>query len=289
MKNHIYLWVCLITVTFSHFSAVGQSARKIANKARPSYLEIGLGLDYSTYRDFATSPLVYRGLAQNISLHYQRMDKVRETRFGGDYYHSNTYASLVKNEVAVAAVTTLTFNFSKLYQIKSISSDKWSYKAGGMALFTGNLRANPTLQNATYGYEIFFNLLGSAKITRDLSRQTEKSRKFLFIKYKLKPRDKNLSFQLNVGLLNHNIRNGYTYINQESLLNSGNFLFADYEINSFSGFRMSSALEYTHFLANKNALKFSYVWDAYTTGGEENQFEASHHNLKIALLFGLKK
>ena len=290
MKHKLSTCVCLVILIAAHFNSLGQDAmerRKAANKLRPAYLEFGAGLNVSTFRDFATSPLMYKTLATDLSLFYQRMDEAKETRVGIDFIKGN-YKSSVGDEAALSQVHTIKFTYWKLWQLKNMSNDKWNYKVGGTFMLTSNLRLNPSLQNATVGLESFNNLMVSGKVTRDLSRKNAKEGKFLFIKYNRKPVQRNLSYQLNIGVVNNNIRNGYTYINQKGVLNEFS-LFGDYNFNFMSGFRMNSSLDYTVTLKNKNVYKFSYFWDMYTSGEDKNQFEASHHTIKFALLFNLRE
>lgn len=286
MKHLLSTWGCLLLLMICSTATLGQT-RKEANKLRPSYLELGYGSDRSTIRDFATSPLVYEASARNISLFYHRFDQEKETKFGLNFINGN-YQSKVNDEIAIGQVMTFMFTYTKLFQLKSLSSEKWNYKVGGTGSMLGNLRINPALQNAAVGIEFFNNIMVSGKVTRDISRENAKSGKFLFFNYDWKPRTRNLAFQLDIGLINSNFRNGYTYVTQTGVLNERNIL-EDHEMNSFSGFRMSSALDYTVWLMNGNAYRISYLWDAYTTGGDEDQFEASHHTLKLALLFSFKK
>lgn len=286
MKHLLSICICLLLLLGSAIDTQAQT-RKEANKLRPSYLELGLGNDRSTLRDFGTSPLVYEATARDMSIFYHRFDEEKETRFGLNFI-SGMYESKVGDQEALGQVQTWMFTYSKLFQLKGLSSEKWNYKVGGTARLTGNIRINTALQNAALGLEIFNNIMASGKVTRDISRTEAKSGKFLFFNYDWKPRVRNLAFQLDVGLLNSNYRNGYTYVNQSGVLNDGK-IFEGYEMNTFSGFRMSSAFDYTVWLMNGNAYRISYLWDAYTSGGDVDQFEASHHTLKFALLFSFKK
>jgi hypothetical protein len=61
-----------------------------------------------------------------------------------------------------------------------------------------------------------------------------------------------------------------------------------FTLQIFKGFRLNSALDYTIFLRNKNAVQLSYLWDAYRTGGHHDNFEMAAHTLNFSLLFGLK-
>ncbi|MFC5045478.1 hypothetical protein [Aquimarina hainanensis] len=51
---------------------------------------------------------------------------------------------------------------------------------------------------------------------------------------------------------------------------------------------MNTALTYTSYLKNKNALQFSYVWDAYKTGGDLDSLEMATHSIRFAFLFNTK-
>jgi len=260
--------------------------RKTLNEARPKYLEIALHGGPSYFRDLATSPIFFRGPALGFGLHYHRFDSLKESRFGLAFT-TGRYRFTIGNERASSRLQNIQLDFSKLYRIDRFSSEKYQLKLGGLAMADLNLRVDPALQNAGFGYEFIYNLMASAKVSRDLSRTTTKSGKFLgFIGYNWQPRKRLISYQLSAGLYNANVRNGYAYVNQEALLNEFS-LFADYQHHLFQGFRISSALRYTIYLNNDNALRFSYCWDAYTTGGENDQFEIANHLFGAALLFDL--
>ncbi|HKL39286.1 MAG TPA: hypothetical protein VJ894_01340, partial [Cryomorphaceae bacterium] len=158
---------------------------------------------------------------------------------------------------------------------------------GGQFNATANHRENAALFNNDEGVDLISTLFASAKGTLDLSRKEEKSKKFLFVNYTLKKRVRQLSYHLNVGVVNSSYRNGFAYISPAAPLNEDDF-FADYEFRVFKGFRLNSSLDYTIYLQNKNAVQFSYVWDAYRTGGHHDNFEMAAHILKVTLLFGLK-
>ncbi|PIB35481.1 hypothetical protein BFP72_08790 [Reichenbachiella sp. 5M10] len=254
---------------------------------RSTFIDIGLGLDFSNFRDFGTSPLVYSGAPKHVHLNALSFNKEKDISYGASFNFGN-YSSVVGDQVALAQVKTLALYYMHLFEIKAISSDKWNIKAGGQLNTTGNFRINPSLQNAQLGYEVFVNIMGSAKVTLDLSRESEQSKKFLFIKYTAKPRKRDLSYNLNVGIVNNNARNGYNYISQDAVLNDAG-LFKGYEINSFSGFRMSSQLAYTsHLRSSNNAFRYAYSWDMYKSGEDINPFEMAHHTLSFAFLFSIK-
>lgn len=194
------------------------------------------------------------------------------------------YVSSFNNHTATSNVKTLSVSYSKLYQLNKLGSEKLNIKIGGLFNATGNVRINEALQNNAAGIEMFPTLFGSVKITKDISRKVSKNKKILFVKYKLKQKNRDLAFNLNIGLVNSSYRNGYAYSGQSGILNESQVL-DGYEFKVFSGFRMSSALNYTVSLRNKNEIQLSYLLDAYKTGGDLDKFEMAHHTIKISLLF----
>ena len=285
IKNRITTLLLLLVslAGISQTEETPSTPQKDQKKNIPAYIKVSAGLGSSYFRDFATSPLFYKGATKHISLSYSKFNLERETEIGISYSFGN-YHNNFNEHSQISTVKSGSLFYSRLYQLQSLSSPKWNVKVGGLVNATGNFRTNEALLNNTYGFEIIPTLFGSVKIERDLSTKEEKHKKFLFIKYKLKEKTRNLAFRLNVGLINGSYRNGYVYADQSGLLNEP-LLLDDYQFKVFSGFRMSSSLDYTVFLKNKNALRFSYAWDAYKTGGNLDKFEMATHNFKVSLLF----
>ena len=262
------------------------TTKKSIRKMRPAYINVALGFNFSNFRDLATSPLTYSGRPLFVGVDYLKTDQKRETEMGVSYSFGK-YTAAVGENSAVSQVKVISGFYSRLYEIPAWGNEKWNLKAGGLFNVTGNIRSNGSFQNNAFGSEIISTLFGSMKATRDVSRTKQKNKKFLFMKYKLQPREKNLSFRLNIGLMNNTYRNGYVYSGQSSVLNKPK-LYDDYQFSMFSGFRMGTSIDYTIQLKSNNAVRFSYVWDAYKTGGDLDQFQMASHVLKFALLFKTK-
>ena len=248
---------------------------------RPAYIGITAGMSYSGFRDFATSPLIYNGSPVYTSLSRIKEDKKTKSEFGLSYSFG-TYSKGYNDNFALSKVNTPSVYYSHLFRINTLSSEQLNMKIGGLFKSSMNIRVNELLMNNALGAEIFTSLSGSVKITKDVSRRENKDKKFLFFTYRLNRRTRNLGFRLNVGLINSSYRNGYAYL-RHTIDQSD--LFYGYEFKAFSGFSMSSSLDYTVFLKNKNALQLSYLWDAYKTGGKLDKFEMAHHTFKLTLLF----
>lgn len=284
----------IVLICFSSFSLFGQDFNNVVSPnpsivdtqklpSTQSYVEIGLGIGYGQFRDFATSPLIYNGFPGMLNFAY-KMDRPKKETYTGVQYSIGYYDVTVSSSITRSLVNKLDLYYQHLHIVSRISADKWNFKVGGQANITGNYRYNPSLQNNSVGVEMINTLFVSGKVTGDVSRLLVKDKKVWFFHFHKEPRHRKLSFQLNVGVLNNSFRNGYAYIDQSAVINDPK-AFGGYEYTWFTGFRMSSVLDYTIFLHNQNAVQFSYVWDAYHTGGDANRLEFGTHFLKFALLF----
>jgi len=287
MKFRFIITLLFLTASYSVWALGGDSTRKAIRKQRPSNIRVTMGLSPTNFRDFSTSPLVYRApLTFYAALGYEREDSLRYVDMGLDFSRGIAFSS-INDHVDRSTFYRMSAYYARLYTIPSIDLKAWHLKVGGMANLTGNFRLNQSLGNNANGLEMIGTLFASAKISRDISRTTEKNKKFLFIKYKLKPLKRAFDYQLNIGVLNTNFRNGYAYIGQSELTESPS-TFDDYSLR-VNGFRMNTRLRYTRYLPNGNGLQFSYTWDAYYTGDDPEKFEMAQHILGVSLLFNTKK
>lgn len=264
-------------------------ARQAESGKNSVFLEAGGGIGPAVYRDKATSPLFYAGPAANAVLNHLKFTETKETTSGVQVALGVHSARVSEGEAGESLFTSLSFSHTRLYQLPGLSGDKWSCLAGGTLVTTGNVRFNEALFNNAAGLEAFANLMGAFKVSRDISRREETSKKLWFIRYRQKPKQRNLSFQLNAGLWNNSYRNGYAYINHYGLVNDPK-VFGDYRLKAFSGIRFTSELHYTLWLrsAPRNGMRFSYVWDALTTASGSNAFNAARHILRFTLLYNTK-
>ncbi|MBW7912429.1 MAG: hypothetical protein H3C54_01700 [Taibaiella sp.] len=264
-------------------------SKKQIRKERPKYLQVGLGLNRGSLRDFATSPITYKGILFNYSIGYLKMDTAREVKFTARF-NNGVYRYKRKEGIDVksrAGMYVLYLNYYRLYRLNKISNSNLHIQAGGM--FDANLdfRINDDLMNAGYGYEFFNTFFLSGKVTRRWERTETVHKKFLFIKYKRNPRVAMFSYQLNLPVMHNSLRNGFAYIGNEGLNTSP--AFKEYEYKAFGGIRFSSELAYTRQMQNGNMWRISYLWDAYTSGKGHNRFELSNHIAEVSLLFHLNK
>ena len=275
----------LLLFVMTKLSAQDNSTDSIVNlkKDRSAYIGITFGTGPSSLRDFATSPLIYTSFPKYLAGSFMRVNEYKETeiRFSSI---SDSYNIKVGNENSTSDVDIFNIYYSRLYRFDKIGNDKWHFKLGGLYQLTFDMRNNKAFGNFAQGFDFFSTFFGSVKFFKDVSRTSTKNKKFLFIKYKLNPRKRNLAFRLNIGLINSTYRNAYAYRGLSGVLNDPK-LFDNYEFNLFSGYRMNTELDYTIYLKNKNAIQFSYIWDAYKTGGDFDALEMAIHTFKMSFLF----
>jgi hypothetical protein len=281
-----FLSVCFFVISLSGFSQneeVKLKSKKEIRKERPAFYNYGFDLNRYSYRDFATSPLTYAGPAGSLNIARAKIDAKRDFAYG-----FNIGFGLLFNYSVTALPTMFTTSlfYSSLHQLNVFSNKRLNLKVGGLVDVPLFVRVNSSLQNNKRGYEIIPTLFGSAQIAWDFSRTKNVSKKFLWIKYEKKERTRELSFRINVGIMNNSVRNGFAYLGQSGVLNEFK-PFDGYSFNAFSGFRMGTALNYTLGLKNgsKNKIRFTYAWDAIKTGGSYESLEIAAHTLKCTLMF----
>lgn len=287
MKIKLIVTIVFLAASFSVWALGTDSTNKALRKQRSSYIKLGVGLAPTNFRDFSTSPLVYRSpLTLHANLGFEKEDSLRYTYIGVDFNRGVAFNS-TNDETATSTFYRTSLTFTRLYAIPALAIDKFHVKVGGYANITANYRLNPSLGNNTGGQEIIGTLFASAQGVMDISRTKEKNKKFLFIKYHLNPIKRQLDYLLNIGVLNTNYRNGFAYIGQSDLTTDPE-LFDDYKWR-VNGFRMNTSLRYTKYFSSGNAMQFNYTWDAYFTGDKPEKFEMAQHILAIAILFNTKK
>lgn len=257
--------LCLVTAgVFAQESP--PPAKKIKyRKAMPVQLELGTGINNSAFIDFATSPLYYSGGLITMMGAIRKETAKREV-FYSVAYGTGSY-SMNYNDITLSstALANVSFRYSRLYQVNVFNNNAWNLKAGGTIDAALLVRINPGLMNNALGYDAFTNLFISGKIGRDISNREQ--HKWWFIK--IKPKERRLNYQLDLGVINGAFRNDFIYANSSPVYNDAN-IFYGHSYKLFSGYRMSSRFDYEFAIFNRNTLKVSYLWDAMMSG-KENQ------------------
>lgn len=285
----------LIVVLFSTGIVKAQTDMQLSDKEIKSDVErsfmLSSGLTYATYRDFATSPLFYEGPGLHFGLGWTWEADQWENTFETNFNLSVALAMAPESEYFQPVSTSVFINNqiynSYLRKIDNLSFGDYTVKLGGTLMSDFNARINTDLQNAAGGIEALANLMLSGKLERNISRTTTVVQKFWFIKRTLRPVKRNVSFQLNTGILNLNWRPGYSYLS-DSEFNGSDTSGLSYLLDSHSwslnGWRLGTRLEYSKFRSNGNGMKLSYVWDAVHAPGKFESFQMASHSFRYTLI-----
>ncbi|WP_321279931.1 hypothetical protein [Marinifilum fragile] len=280
MKKILFIFTGMLIANLSY----SQGSFSNQNQDSEKFIKITSGLNIVKMRDMATSPLFYTGGLKHFELGYVKWKegKERNLSFSTSIGKAN---NTTNDHTASAQVSIYNISYSKLYPIWQ--QDKWNLKVGGQLSNSFHIRNNPSFQNNATGLEVFSTLFASGKLSWNISNKEKKRAKFLFIPMNFKPRKRELSFRVNLAVMNNTYRNGYAYNNNSAITNDPD-VFDDYQLKIFSGYRLGTELNYTVFLKNKNAIRLGYEFDAYKTGGNLDKFEMANYKLKISLLFKTK-
>ena len=237
----------------------------------------GIGLGSVSFRDFATSPLIYSGTAIGFKSSKTKISRDKESKFGVDVLLGLALSSVAK-ETSVGIIINFDINYSQLYTIEALSTRGWETKVGGALSVLFVNRLNNDLRNNALGFEFFPTLFGSIKTSKDFTRH-------LPLRKKKGSRHQSISFQLDVGLLNTNFRNGYAYTTHSPFYNGTN-IFENHQFNIFSGLRIRSAVDYILYArTTKNAIKISYNWTCVRSGENPDRFTMSNGVVSFSYLY----
>lgn len=260
------------------------------------YSQLSLGLTSPIYRDFATSPLFYRGVGINLGSAWLKHSDTRERKFKIGV-GLNAMSALVPESDFInlgGSVTLVNLNlyYQRLWKLESLSNSKNNVKVGGAVITSQNIRINPSLNNNALGLENISNVMASGQLTRDISRKEPKQLNLLIFKPILKPVKRDFKFQLNAGILNFNYRPGYAYSYDSEMIgletNPLSWAFSNYKW-SMNGWRLNTQIEYIEYLPNGNARSWAYIWDAAHAPGKFEAFQMASHRIQYTLYFHNKK
>lgn len=295
MKKTFCIALMVLFIMAPQTNVFGQTETQ-ENQLNQKYLLLSIGWTRTTFRDFATSPLFYRGSGFSLSYEKQIIDQKSEINWGFSPLFSSTEACIAKSdyiqERAVSAFISMDGYLKYYRDLPRISSEKIQFKAGGTVLATQNIRINESLLNSAFGVETFLNLMLSAKADIDISQKEEKTIHLWFLKIKQNPSKQKLSFQTDIGLLNFNHRPSYNYVYFDEIDdNYTNELFAlkEHYDWSLNGYRFGTKIEYSKFASTGNGFKIAYIWDMTNAPGKHQTFQMATHRIQYTLIINKNK
>jgi hypothetical protein len=263
----------------------------LVNPFALKYADFFSGLSYSTigYRDFATSPLFYRGPALELSIGWPVMKAKSYREFGMNALAGLTDASVPDNSEFEVKTPARFFsgnvNYNYLRKTEFLSP-KYLLYLGLSAVSRFHFRINPALGNNGTGVEAFFNFMASGRIEKDFSKKSGEGKAWLVFRRKNET-NRTLAFQLNIGLLNFNYRPGYAYsgFSEFDGTNTNGLQFILNEHSwSLNGMRFQSRLEWIINKRKKYSNRWVYSWELITAPGKYEEFQFVAHSFTYSVL-----
>lgn len=290
MSKIRFLSTAIVLLVFVSFNTSAQNEQVIAPVNQRSYL-VTTSLSHASYRDFATSPLFYKGQGTNLFLGWQTINDNREFSIGLDLLVNLALASAPKSDFyevnTLGVFSGLEGKVSYLRNVKQMQSEKFDFKLGGTVLGNQNMRINPSLGNSSTGIETIVNLMLSGKVQMDISRTEESITEFLFLNFRKRPVKRAVLFQLDAGVLNFNRRPGYNFAYDGPIDGTNTSMFAyvwDKYSWSMNGWRLRTKLGFTQFNSSGNGRRLAYVWDAMHAPGKYAAYQMGMHRIEYTII-----
>lgn len=262
-------------------------AVKYDNKIYPDsinvhYLSISPFVSFYKHLDFQNSPILYKGPTAGIGLSFES---------DGNNYK---YAFILKGAYGFLGGETKTAIYSST-QINAQLGLNYVHRItpvkSNLHCFTGasiqgdlNMHNNPSLQNASLSLTGLTNFAFSTEFESDFSWKA-KNIKIWFLKFKRRKRNFKINLKFDLPLLFLNFRPGYSNISD---FTNGENLWA-LESKQFwifkNAFQLNTKSSFFYFLNNKNALRISYIWQAFRFEDTFDSYQAAHHSIEFSLLF----
>ncbi len=287
----------LSVLLLATYPVVGQERGVLQNDSlhKSWYIVSSSALGTVLYRDFATSPLFYWGPSIRLSpgglMQSQKVDMQWNIDIAAAVVLARAPKSTFSKTLTGALALSGELYFHYLRHITIQVNNRFKAKIGGATMVTSNVRYNSSLGNNGIGVDNMVNLMFAAKFTKDISRLQERVLNLYIFKPTLKPVKRELSLQINTGILNFNHRPGYAYTYEAEINGTEttpvNWLFDNYYW-SMNGWRLHTRINFTRYHSNGNARQWSYVWDAVHAPGKHEAFQMATHRIQYSLLFNFK-
>lgn len=279
--NLIIFLLCSNIILLAHDS-IPDPIQRTEIKTHHSII-IAPAYNYHKFLDQQLSPIVYKGNLFGLNLGYESDGEKHKyslvlNGFYGQLLGKTHYATYFANQSIV--------NLYGSYYHHTNLDKNYQLFLGSIFNHQLILYNNPNLQNAALTMSILNSLSISACLEKTLVFHA-KSLKIWFIKYKTKDRLLKFSFSLNLPILFYNFRPPYSTISDFSNDENNWDLKSKFYNISAKVFRANTKTSITYYLQNNNALRISYIWDAFSFKDTFYSYQAAQHIFEVSLLFNL--
>ena len=236
------------------------------------------------YLDNQYSPIIYEGPSTGIKMGFEsdgnkhKWDVLATGFFG--YLEGTT-----KVVTYPASIYGFNFTGSYLHTIGKKNAIINTY-LGGRVRQNFIFYSNSNLQNAASSFSSLNNLAITAEAEKYFSWKA-KHYKIWFLKFNRRDRKLRLNFKLDIPFYFYNLRPPYSSIsdfsdgkNLISVVPKSYWIFAD-------AFQLNTSTSITYYMHNCNAIRISYLWEAYKFQDTFDSYQAGQHIFEFSLLFRL--
>jgi hypothetical protein len=274
----ILFFFCLISPSFA------QEESNTFPERDGNFTSITGGLSISPLRDKGTSPLLYTGVLGVFGLDFvsyknQNLWQVRFTTPDGVYVRAT--------EDDLFSTTGFNFDFRASYERNFESkNEKRRQYLGAMIDNWSSFRTNSSFMNAGFAFNNISSLNLTYALEYDLTRKAVERKILGFINYKRKEKHYFLRAQAGLPLFAMMYQPGYTHVGNATV--NDNALFTDFEWNTYAFPGLSTEISITRLMKNGNQWRYSYHWNAFTTGeASVNRVDMANHMFLFTLIVKL--
>lgn len=283
MIRKITFCLVLCAITVSAFSQTNKTDESSLPEIKGNYLGISAGMTFGSMRDMSTSPLFYSAILPSVAIDYASIHD--KWVYGLNFTTLNGfYLSLMDTESYSTTANIFDFDIFVFNNFMKSNDDRFKQFIGGSMTNSSHIRINQSYGNAALAFNNFSDINLNYKVSFQY-RLAEKKKKFLkLIPYTRKEKFFLLSGKVGVPVYTLVYSPGYTNPGNSTL--NSDLLFDGYEYNSkiFSG--INTDISISRILKNGNMTKFSYIWNARTTGSvTESTIDIAHHTFIFTLVF----
>jgi hypothetical protein len=244
------------------------------------YFKLATAVNFGRLRDRGNSALDYTGVFTSTaaSWYISKPKSDFELTFGGS---TGQLVAKTKSGTYMQSYNAVALSAYKLYSV--YTARDLQIKLGGGISSQILTRMNPELFNTYMTVENFSSLDVIGQLDYYFLARARSGKALGIFNYKRPDRIYKLSYRLTASALPVSFRPGYAYV--DNIVVSNPDYLSDHQLR-VGGYNISSEISLTRYLRNKNAIAFTYRWNALMA--TQNQFEMATHSLGFSFFFNYK-
>lgn len=288
------LVVYILIITFSVVKANNNNSDTITNNVTPNsraqFLQIGINGGWFSVRDYATSPLIYRGFLPGPQIGFSLEARKMEAWLNFDFsYGKQTTRNYPETDANSAKAYNNYLNLTLARKFNIGNWTKTKLLVGGNLELIANFRDNLKFNNANFNWE-GFGAVGPMILFQKTWDFRSKQINMGLFRWPFRERTIKISTSFSVPMITAVSRPLYATISDFVDGISPTFSMKDLKYASFhTFFNIDSHTRISYFLHNGNRLLFSYHWYYYNYHPADNKVSGVAGLFSLSFLFRLNK